>query len=200
MKAEREIMLFIGKPKGRSKMISSIIIAYKASAGHQRHAGFNPLPKEFALCLRVLLRPYLDLSQGAHPLIHCCRVCALRCLERTYARALSSLCFSPPSSLSCSFPFRFYLFWSLPPLSVDCSLAVFVSLVRFLSFSTPGNHDFNLRQSNSHCECILSLSCPWHFVSDRTVEEKNRGRDKLMRKDRDLRTRGKISLHIIVRD
>ena len=35
-------------------------------------------------------------------------------------------------------------------------------------------------------ECILSLSCPWHFLSDGTVEEKNTGRDKLMRKDRDL--------------
>jgi len=43
-----------------------------------------------------------------------------------------------------------------------------------------------LKQSNSHCECILSLSCPWHFLSDGTVEEKNRGRDKLMRKDRDF--------------
>jgi len=45
---------------------------------------------------------------------------------------------------------------------------------------------FNLKQSNSHCEYILSLSCPWHFFSDGTVEEKNTGRDKLMRKDRDL--------------
>ena len=124
----------------------------------------------------------------AQPIIHCCRVCALRCLQRTYARALSSLCFSPTSSLSCSFPFRLYLFCSLPPLSLACFLAVFLSLVRFLSFSTPGNHDFNMKQSNSHCECILSLSCPWHFLSDGTVEEKNRWRDKLtqMRKDRDL--------------
>jgi len=113
----------------------------------------------------------------AHPLIHCCRVCALRCLQRAYARAPSSLCFSPPSSLSCSFPFRFCLFCSLPPLSVACFLAVFVPLVRFLSFPTPGNHDFNLKQSNSYCECILSLSCPWQFLSDGTVEEKNRGRD-----------------------
>ena len=122
----------------------------------------------------------------AYPLIHCCRVCALRCLQRAYARALSSLCFSPPSSLSCSFPFRFYLFCSLPPLSLACFLAVFLSLVRFLSFSTPGKHDFKLKQSNSHCKCILSLSCPWHFLSDGTVDEKNRGRDKLMRKDRHL--------------
>jgi len=122
----------------------------------------------------------------AHPLMHCCRVCELRCLQRAYTRVLSSLCFPPPSSLSCSFPFRFYLFCSLPPLSLACFLAVFLSLVRFLSFSTPGKHDFKLKQSNSHCKCILLLSCPWHFLSDGTVEEKNRGRDKLMGKDRHL--------------
>jgi len=77
----------------------------------------------------------------AHPLIHCCRVCALRCLQSAYARALSPLCISPPSFLSHYFPFRIYLFFSLPLLSLACLLAVFLSLVRFFSFSTPGSHD-----------------------------------------------------------
>jgi len=156
---------------------------------------FLYLSLSFPLSLSLsLLHTYTDthalthplIYELAYPLIHCCRVCALRCLQRAYARALSSLCFSPPSSLSCSFPFRFYLFCSVPPFSVASFLAVFLSLVRFLFFSTPGNHDFNLKQSNSHCECILSLSCPWHFLSDGTVEENNTRRDKLMRNDRDL--------------
>jgi len=43
-----------------------------------------------------------------------------------------------------------------------------------------------VKQSKSHCKCILSLSCPWHFLSDGTLVVKNRGRDKLMKKDRDL--------------
>jgi len=43
-----------------------------------------------------------------------------------------------------------------------------------------------LKQSNSLRECILALSCPWHVLSNGTEEEKNRVRDKLMRKDRDL--------------
>jgi len=51
----------------------------------------------------------------AHPHIHFCRVCALHCLQRAYARALSPLCFSPPSSLSYSFPLQFCLFFSLLP-------------------------------------------------------------------------------------
>ena len=51
---------------------------------------------------------------------------------------------------------------------------------------TPGSHDFNLKQSCSQCKCILAFSCPWHFLSDGTEEENNRGRDKLMRKDKDL--------------
>ena len=71
-----------------------------------------------------------------------------------------------------------FLFDSIPPLVRACFLAVFLSLICFLSFSTPGGHDFNLKQSYSHCERILLLSCPWYFLSDRTVEEKNRGRDK----------------------
>jgi len=158
---------------------------------------FLSLSLSFSLFLSLsLLHTYTDTHTFAltlsltyslaHPLIHYCRVCVLRCLQRAYARALSSLCFFPPSSLSYSFAFQFCLFYSLPPLSLACYLAVFLSLVCFLSFSTPGSHDFNLKQSCSHCECILSLSCPWCFLSDRTVEEKNRGRDKLMRQDRDL--------------
>jgi len=43
---------------------------------------------------------------------------------------------------------------------------------------------FNLKQSCSYC--ILLLSCPWRLLLDGTVEENNRGRDKLMRKDRDV--------------
>ena len=45
----------------------------------------------------------------------------------------------------------------LPPLSLAFFLAVFLSLVRrdFLSFSTPGSHDFNLKQSFSHCKYIF---------------------------------------------
>jgi len=71
-----------------------------------------------------------------------------------------------PSSLSYSVPFRFYLVCSLPPLSLACLLAVFLSLVRFLSFSTPGSHDFNLKHFSSHFECILSFSYPWRFLSE----------------------------------
>ena len=39
----------------------------------------------------------------AHHLIHDPRVRALRCLQRTYARELSPLCFSPSTLLPCSF-------------------------------------------------------------------------------------------------
>ena len=100
--------------------------------------------------IRTHTLSHLFTRSSTHSLSQC-RVCALRCLQRAYALALSSLCFSPPPT-----------------------------------FYTPGSHDFNLKQSCSHCKCILLLSCPWRFLSDGTVEEKNRGRGKLMRKDRDL--------------
>ena len=104
---------------------------------------------------------------------------------RVRACALFSLLLTP------FLPFLFVSFLILSLLFCSSPLGGFLprrlSLTcRFLFFSTPGNHDFNLKQSNSYCECILSLSCPWHFLSDGTVEEKNIGRDKLMRKDRDL--------------
>jgi len=124
-----------------------------------------------------------------HSLIHLCIVVACaRCVvysARTRARSLlsGSLPLPPFLVIFLSDSISFVL---SPPLSLACFLAVFLSLVRFLSFSTPNNLDFNLKQSNSHCKCILSLSCPWHFLSDGTVDEKNRGRDKLMRKDRHL--------------
>jgi len=78
---------------------------------------------------------------------------------RVRARALCSLFLSP------FLPFFFFSLAilslsSLPPLSLACFLAIFLSLVRFLSFPNPGSHDFNLKQSCSHCESTLSLPCP----------------------------------------
>jgi len=87
---------------------------------------------------------------------------------RVRAHDLSSLFLSP------FLPFSFFSFLSISlrlsssPL-FTCLLAVFLSLVRFLSFSTPGSHDFNLKQSWSHCDFILAHSCSWHFLSYGTV-------------------------------
>jgi len=123
-----------------------------------------------------------------HSLIHLFIVVAFAsCVvyrSRTHARSLLSVSlFLPPFLVR--FLSNSFLLFSHPPLARLLPRRL-LSIVRFLSFWTPGNHDFKLKQSNSHCECILSLSCPWHFLSDGTVEEKNRSRDKLMRKDRHL--------------
>jgi len=153
---------------------------------------------------RSLLHTYTDTHTHSHShtlslihsLIHSFIVVACaRCVvfsARTRARSLLSVSLPVPPFVVLFFcnSVSFALF--LPSRTTfACFLAVFLSLVRFLSFSTPGSHDFNLKQSCSHCECILSLSCPWRFLSDGTVEEKNRRKDKLMidkmiRKDRDL--------------
>ena len=71
-------------------------------------------------------------------------------LSRVSAALSSSnvrACFFPPFSLSYSFLLQFYVLASLSPLSLAFLPAVFPALVRFLSFSTPGSHDFNLKQS-----------------------------------------------------
>ena len=124
-----------------------------------------------------------------HSLIHSFIVVACACCDvfsaRMCVRSLLSVSLPLPPFLI-RFSLRFYLLCFLPLLSFACFLAVFLSLVRFLSFSIPGSHDFNSKQSCSHCKSTLSLSCPWYFLSDGTVEEKNGGRDKLMRKGRDL--------------
>jgi len=114
------------------------------------------------------------------------RVRAALSSVRVRTRALFSLFLSP------FLPFLFFafailsLFLSLHhhhhPSRLITSFAVILSLVRFISFSTPGSRDFSLKESYSHRECILSLSCPWRFLSDGKVREKNRGRDKFMKR------------------
>jgi len=117
----------------------------------------------------ALTHSLTDSRSSNQSLLSCVRAALSSARVRT--RAVFSL-FLSPFSLPTSFLFRFYLFCSRPP---SRSLA-----------SSPCIPRLTASPFFAHCESILSLSCPWNFLSNGTVEQKNIGRDKLMRKDRDF--------------